>query len=348
MVNFRFHIVSLIAVFLALGIGLVLGTTFLEDATVDTLEGQLQGLESDLDREAERNADLQRQLDAFEAEATGLDEQLGESLFDGRLRGVPVLVVASDGIDGGLVDRVTGALEQADAEWAGVWWMTDRLALDDDEEVADLADALGVDTDDPDRLRNNLALQVGDVLFGAADLPEAAAGDGGVDGAVEPTSAAQEPAEPGIVAALRESGFIDYDVPDDEEAVTLPASGLRIVVVSGPEASVAPDDALVPVLTDLAVDGPVPVVVAEPSVRPDNPGEGDDEPDERLVHTVREHDDLADRVSTVDDLDRVAGRVAMVLALADARAPEPTVGHYGMGNGADRLLPETEDTEDEG
>ncbi len=50
MINFRYHIVSLIAVFLALGIGLVLGTTFLDDATIDGLERQLDGLENDLDR----------------------------------------------------------------------------------------------------------------------------------------------------------------------------------------------------------------------------------------------------------------------------------------------------------
>ena len=32
MINFRFHLVSLTAVFLALGVGLLLGTTFLDDA----------------------------------------------------------------------------------------------------------------------------------------------------------------------------------------------------------------------------------------------------------------------------------------------------------------------------
>ena len=38
MISFRFHIVSLTAVLLALGIGLVLGTTFLDDATVNQLD----------------------------------------------------------------------------------------------------------------------------------------------------------------------------------------------------------------------------------------------------------------------------------------------------------------------
>ena len=47
------------------------------------------------------------------------------------------------------------------------------------------------------------------------------------------------PAEPELLARLREAEFIDYDVPEGEgDVVRLPASGLRIVVVSGPDASV--------------------------------------------------------------------------------------------------------------
>ena len=46
MINFRFHIVSLTAVFLALGIGLMLGTTFLDTATVDSLRERQEELEA--------------------------------------------------------------------------------------------------------------------------------------------------------------------------------------------------------------------------------------------------------------------------------------------------------------
>ena len=44
MINLRYHIVSLTAVFLAIGIGLTLGSTFLDRATVDNLNGQLDSL----------------------------------------------------------------------------------------------------------------------------------------------------------------------------------------------------------------------------------------------------------------------------------------------------------------
>ncbi len=345
MINFRYHLVSLTAVFLALGVGLLLGTTFLDDALEDQLRGDLEELEHDLDRAGERNAELRRQLDAFEEEAAGLDEQLGARLFDRQLLGQPVLVVAPRGIDEGLVERVTTALDQADAEVMGTWWLTDRLVLDDDDEVTQLADVLDVSTDDAGRLRNSLAAQLADVLYGAIDLP-AGSNPGSASGAVG-TGQGQEaaPAEPKLLARLREAKFVDYDVPDgDGDVVRLPTSGLRIVIVSGPDASVPLGDALMPMLTDLTSDDqPAPVVAVEPSRVPEE--QTDDEPAERLVDSIRDDGNLSKFVSTVDDLDRVSGRVATVLALVDAQPGAPMIGHYGTEDGTE-LLPPVADPED--
>jgi hypothetical protein len=345
MVNFRYHLVSLTAVFLALGVGLLLGTTFLDDALEDQLRSDLEELEHDLDRAGDRNSELRQQLDAFEEEAGGLDEQLGARLFDGQLLGQPVLVVAPRGIDEGLVERVTTALDQADADLMGTWWLTDRLVLDDDDEVAQLAEALDLSTDDTGRLRNSLATQLADVLYGAIDLPgNSGSGAGGGVGAGQAEQAA--PAEPELLARLREAEFVDYDVPDGGgDVVRLPASGLRIVVVSGPDASVPLGDALMPVLTDLTSEGqPAPVVAVEPSRVPEDEVDGDAPPAERLVDVIRDDGDLSKYVSTVDDLDRVAGRVATVLALVDAQPGAPRIGHYGTEDGTE-LLPSVEDAE---
>src|SRR5919106_3558324 len=142
MINFRFHIVSLTAVLLALGVGLVLGTTFLDDATVDQLENQLDGLENDLDRANARNDEQQARLSSFEDEADELALQLGERLYDGELRNVPVLVVTTQGIDEEWINGVMVSLAQADADLVGVWWLSDKLVLDDESDVADLSTAL--------------------------------------------------------------------------------------------------------------------------------------------------------------------------------------------------------------
>lgn len=328
MINFRFHIVSLTAVLLALGIGLVLGTTFLDDAAVNQLESQLDGLEHDLDRAQARNEDQQGRIGAFEDEATQLDEQLGERLFAGELEGDPVLVVSTRGVDERWVDGVTRSLAQADADVVGVWWLTDRLVLDDEDEIADLSTALELSTDESDRLNRNLAVQLADVLYGAADV---------ASGEVAPADAA--PAEPALLARLREAGFVEYQLPEgvDGDVVRLPSSDLRIVVVDGPDASLPADDVLVPVLRDLTTDGGMPVVATQPSVATGD--EVDEATQPQLVGAVRDDDDLRERVSTVDNLDRVSGRVATLLATVDAVPGQPTIGRYGDGDGADRLLP---------
>jgi Copper transport outer membrane protein, MctB len=334
MISFRFHIVSLTAVLLALGIGLVLGTTFLDDATVNTLRNQLSDLEGDLDAAGERNHRQQDQIESFERESAGLDEQMGERLFRGQLSGAPVLVIATRGVDEARVDGLTRGLRQASADLVGTWWLSDRLALDDDSEVSDLGDALQLSTDDTDRLRSNLAGQLGDVLFAASDPgPEPDSLQGLVGAPAETADG-----EPAVVARLREGGFIDYQLPEGAEGdvIVLPESGLRVVVVGGPGAEVAPNEIVVPILIDLAADGPMPAVATEPSIVESENGQ--DEPVPSLVVEIREDDDLSQRVSTVDDLDRVSGLMATVLALVDAEPGSPRIGHYGLGDGT-RLLP---------
>jgi hypothetical protein len=297
---------------------------------VNQLRSQLDGLEADLDRAQARNDELSARLDTFEDEAAQLDEQLGERLYGGQLDGDPVLVVSTRGVDGEWTDAVLTALGQADADVVGVWWLTDRLALDDESEVADLSTALELSTDDVDRLRRSLALQLADVLFAAVDAPGGGTPDLGAS------------AEPALLARLREAGFVDYDLPDgtDGDVVALPTAGLRIVVVDGPGASLAPGDVVLPVLTDLSTGGPVPVVTTQPTPTPEEDQAADgDPPPPTLVASVRDNDDLVARMSTVDDLDRVSGRIATLLATVDAVPGAPVVGHYGIGDGADRLLP---------
>jgi hypothetical protein len=331
MINFRFHIVSLTAVLLALGIGLVLGTTFLDDATINGLERQLDGLEHDLDRAQARNDEQRSRLEVFEDETEQLDEQLGERLYAGQLEADPVLVVSTRGVDQRWVDGVLTSLAQADADVVGVWWLTSRLALDDEAEVSDLSAALELNTDDTDRLTRSLALELADVLYGAADVP----GDQVAPGDLAETA----PAEPAPVARLREAGFVEYQLPEgaDGDVVRLPASGLRIVVVDGPDATVAAGEVLVPVLGGLTADGPMPVVATQPTVLTGDDVDPATQP--QLVAEVRGDDTLNQRLSTVDNLDAVSGRAATVLATVDAVPGGPTIGRYGNGDGADRLLP---------
>jgi hypothetical protein len=336
MINFRFHIVSLTAVLLALGIGLMLGTTFLDTATVDYLNRQLEDLEGRLADVRRDNEQLNQRLDTDSDEQAAFNEQIGARLFRGQLTDVPVLVITTQGVDAERVGRVTDALTDAGADYLGTWWLSERLRLDDENEVSDLGEALELTTTDAERLRENLASQLGDVLFAATDAPAAPAA-----GAPAPP----EPTEPPIVARLREGGFVEYERPEgvDDRTIALPPGGVRVVVVSGSDAGVPPGQVVVPVLIDLSNGGPVPAVAVEPSIVPPEEGDDDAEPPESLVVDVREDSDLKERISTVDDLDRVSGLAATVLAVADADPADPTIGHYGLGDGAQLLPPPPEE-----
>ena len=52
MINIRYHIVSITAVFLALTVGMVVGSTFIGGQTVETLKSRLDDQEMDLDSDA--------------------------------------------------------------------------------------------------------------------------------------------------------------------------------------------------------------------------------------------------------------------------------------------------------
>ena len=87
-------------------------------------------------------------------------------------------------------------------------------------------------------------------------------------------------------------------------------------------------------LAHALVDADVPSVVGEDYVA----GESEDAPERgATVAPIRDDDILDATVSTVDDLDLVAGRVASVLAVEDLATG--TVGHYGYGRGADQNIP---------
>jgi hypothetical protein len=66
---------------------------------------------------------------------------------------------------------------------------------------------------------------------------------------------------------------------------------------------------------------------------------GQDSPGGRgvFVGILRKDGNVAPRISTVDDLESPMGQAATVLALEELAGPR--FGHFGVGPGADRLLP---------
>jgi len=367
MINLRYHIVSLTAVFLAMGIGLTLGSTFLDRATVDNLNGQLENLETRLEEREQEIGELRDQVDRGVALQEALDEQAAGLLAD-RLDPVPVLVVASEGVDQADIDGTTAALQVAGADVQGVWWLSERFLLDDGGDVTDLAAALGERSDDPARLRRVAVATLGDQLReqqeaepevpledatsdpatedpAATDpatgqpAPDGATGGQPADGATTPEADTPGQVEPtaqdvadqlGDVQALIDAGFVTFQpVGEGPEAPQLPA-GVRLVVVGGSDS--LPDDVVVQPLL-----GRITTEVEEPTTTIVASALGETTEVSEVVAAVRDDERLRSVVSTVDDLDHVQGWMATVLAVEDVG--EGVVGHYGLGEGASALLP---------
>ena len=99
MYNLRYHITSLVAVFLSLSIGLLLGTIVVERGTLDRQkESIIESLQEEFRTLNTANTDLREALTSREE----LVDALLESAVEGTLEGRTVLVVASTGRADGL------------------------------------------------------------------------------------------------------------------------------------------------------------------------------------------------------------------------------------------------------
>jgi hypothetical protein len=347
MLNFRFHVVSLVAVFLALAIGIIMGSTVIDRALVDTLEDQQASLRGTLDDLTEENASLRRELDDLREGSERLASEGGERLLADTLADVPVLVVAVRGVDTAVLDDLVELLDTAGAVDQGTLWLTDRLLVDDEGELADLAEALGVreGSASGQELRTATVQQVAAAIRGAVDEGDGTTADGQapVGDGTGVSAGSGAGAALGVLLELRGAGFVEYDAPDGgpDDVADLAVAGTRVVLVSGATAEVPDVDLAVPLARALVARGgadePAVGLLAAEAVPPVDADPEAEPPAQAAFVGVLREDDVGDRLSTVDNLDAFAGRLAAVVAIQDLGAGRR--GHYGVGPGAQRLVP---------
>jgi hypothetical protein len=117
LIDFRYHLVSIVAVFLALAIGIVLGSTELQGNTLSLLNSTSNALSSQLSA-------ARAQRDAYAAQAGAADSflQSSESLLlgDGHLlAGHKVLLITEPGAPGSVIDGIKKAATVAGATVTG-------------------------------------------------------------------------------------------------------------------------------------------------------------------------------------------------------------------------------------
>ena len=115
MIDFRYHLVSLVAVFLALAVGIVLGTTALNGPLTRTLQHAEANLRSTAD---DLRAQNRLQASRLSGDASFVTAT-APRLLGGLLPGERVVLVTAPGADGAVVTGVTTAIHQAGATVAG-------------------------------------------------------------------------------------------------------------------------------------------------------------------------------------------------------------------------------------
>jgi hypothetical protein len=120
-IDFRYHLVSIVAVFLALAIGIVLGSTELQGSTIN-------GLRALSDSQKNQLSAVSAQRDAYQQQASASDAFLQTAepkLLNGMLAGDKIVIVTEPGASSTVIDGIEKA---AGAGYAGAT-VTGTVAL---------------------------------------------------------------------------------------------------------------------------------------------------------------------------------------------------------------------------
>jgi hypothetical protein len=299
-ISFRYHLVSLIGVFLALALGVVIGTSALNGAVV----GDLRRQNSDLKRAASDSDARNQALQARGAAADQLAQTFGAKIAAGTLAKKAVVLVGAPGASKAMKDAISAQINAAGGKVVG------QLQLSSDftdpahgNEIQTLATSgvhpIGLQLPSTDSQGLLAGALLGYVLLGhgsATDLTQ-------------------------VVTAFSSSNLVKV------ESSSMAAGNAVVLVAPG---GMAKNDDHGPVLVSFASELATlggPTVVA---------GDRNSATANGLVQLVRADGTAQKSVSTVDNADTGLGQLTVALTLADAIAGHK--GSYGDA-GADALMP---------
>ena len=311
MIDFRYHIVSLVAVFLALAVGIVLGSGPLNEPIQGTLKAQVDSLKKDSDQLRSQITQQDKQL-AADAKFT---TEVSKAMVPNQLAARTVVVVTLPGVGKDQVAPVTKILDDAGAKVTGTVQLTDKYV--DPKNTAALEDLAlrlvppGVTFPD-----NATPMQRVATVLAAALVVNDASKAGKVNndssevlagmsdfGALSTTG---EPAAPAELAVVLAPSAPSTQSPANDAAVT----------------------ALMPVAERLDARSRGAVLAG---VRGSSAKGG-------VVAATRSAGNAAKGLSTVDDVDTSAGQLATVLALVEQT--RNAQGDYGSADNVDGSIPD--------
>lgn len=301
MVSFRYHLVSVGAVLLALAAGVVLGAGPLSTRVSSALTATKPA-------DPATSAATVTALKARAASGDAYIAATAKSLVAGQLHKTRVVLVLAPGTPAPLVAAVADMLVQAGATVTGSVQLTKAWS---DPTQATVLDGITTQLAPASTATAGTGATAGQSQAAAA-LAAALL--------TRQTSALGQTSDPAtaLLAGLTQGGFLTRTGAPDKAA--------SLAVLLGP-ATVPDATAFLPLVTALRAAGRG-VVVAGPSGSAAAGG---------LVAALRANSSARGLVSGVDTADAVTGRVALVLALVQQKGGGR--GQYGSGPGADAPVP---------
>jgi hypothetical protein len=304
LINFRYHIVSLMAVFIALSVGIAIGVSL--SPSVD--QGLLQQAAQDRKQVTDLRAELDRRK-ALDNYRNAYDEQVGEAVTAGVLNGQRVAMVAMPDAPASVVRSISNAVVVAGG--TVVRDVKVNAEAFDAAKAEDVTDALGnyfgpLGLNDTMSAATRLGVAVGRSI-GSKEMEDRDALAIAVGESLE---------RRGLIAISKESA----------------AQAQLIVVVAAPASDPppTPEELTAHVQFDVGLTTRAGVVLAGPN---SEDIEGTD------VLAARSDPTAVDSLSTVDVADLSSGVTTVVLAGKERLLGRPSQ-HYGALAKADAPLPE--------
>jgi hypothetical protein len=292
--------VSISAVFLALALGIVVGTTVVNQGIIDDLRNRTDSVTQNAANLRKQLGELQGQLAINQT----FESTILPVLVQDQLTGTEITLVAQADVDAATVDSVRRVLEESGASVVAEVVVTNRMSLADDRSRSDLATVLGtVDSAIPEQLAQKAATAL------AARLA-AGPGTDGTD----------------LLDSLHAAGFVVIRGGSSTSAIGGPTQAVVLLAGSDRESALDPGLFLAPLATALVQEQrPVAAAETQDSAVP-------------FVLLLRDGD-LDGQLVTVDDADQMPGKVALVYGLRDLLTSPGSGGDYGVKAGASSLIP---------
>jgi len=313
-IDFRYHIVSIVAIFFALGAGVVLGSGPLKGAGNELVQAQA---EKDRQQLADARAELV-QVKALDKYRDDFVAKVTTGLTDGKLTGKKIVVVTMPNADGDLTTSIQDELEKAGGQ------VTTKVALD-----AKLFDP------GQRQLVESLVTQLvtADIQFPADSTTYQRAGLILARGV-----AAKEEGKPAdadstkILSGLTGAKLLSLKPSQIKDRASL------IVVVAAKPPTPTPDNSTYNDSVDFIQgldEGSGGVVVAGTPETAQNGG---------LIKALRSDSDASKIVSSVDVADLPSGQMTVVFALVEQASGK--AGHYGAVDAKNGVAPSAVQTKD--